>query len=194
MRKIKDYFYYKAKRERYPARSVYKLEEIDKKYRIIKKGGWVLDLGCSPGSWSMYCSAKVGEKGLVAGIDREKPGVHPGGGRWVFLQRDVLKVDLEELRRISKEFDVVLSDLAPPTTGTKEVDQARSLELAQAAFDIAQNVLKPGGHFVCKLFQGPDMGSLLSQMREKFKWVKTTKPAGSRKESFELFLVGYGFT
>lgn len=191
MRKVKDFFYYKAKKDKYPARSVYKLEEMDKKYNIIKKGARVLDLGCSPGSWSKYCSSKVGHKGLVAGIDKEKPKVE-SLPNMEFLQQDILKLDLNQLKQISPQFDVVLSDLAPSTTGTKEVDQARSLELALAAYDIAVKMLKPGGHFVCKLFQGPDVNKLFKEMRRRFTWTKTAKPSGSRRESFEVYVVGYG--
>lgn len=191
MRKIKDHFYYKAKKDKYPARSVYKLQEIDRKYHIIKRGAKILDLGCSPGSWSKYCCEKAGEKGLVVGIDKTPCKYkYPG---FIFLQKDILQLGLDELKNVSPIYDVVLSDMAPSTTGTKEVDQVRSLELVQAAYSIAQQMLGPGGNFVCKLFQGPDLGELLKEIRKRFKWVKTTKPAGSRKESFEIYLVGYGF-
>ena len=191
MRRVKDYFYHKAKKDKYPARSVYKLEEIDKKYRLIQKGIRVLDLGCSPGSWSKYCSNKIGEKGLVVGIDKEKTKVECLSNT-VFIKGDILKLDLYSVKQVSQEFNVVLSDLAPSTTGIKEVDQVRSLELAEAAYNIALKMLKANGHFVCKLFQGPDMNKLLNEMRNKFMWVKTTKPSSSRKESSEVYVIGYG--
>lgn len=182
----KDYFYKKAKKEKYPARSVYKLEEIDKKYHIIKSGYKVLDLGASPGSWMKYCSQKIGERGLVVGIDKEKIKIAlPSNAR--FIQEDVFKID------ISQGFDVVLSDLAPSTTGTREVDQARSIELVRQAFSIAQKVLQKGGHFICKVFQGPDLKGFMDSIRPRFEWVKLIKPEGSRKESFEIYIVGYRF-
>lgn len=183
---LKDYFYKKAKKERYPARSVYKLEEIDKKYHIIKSGYKVLDLGASPGSWMKYCSQKVGERGLVVGIDKEKIKIDlPSNAR--FIQEDVFRLD------ISQGFDVVLSDLAPSTTGTREVDQARSIELVRQAFSIAQKALQKGGHFICKVFQGPDVKGFIDSIRPRFEWVKFIKPVGSRKESFEIYIVGYRY-
>lgn len=189
---LKDYFYYKAKKEKYPARSVYKLEEIDKKYHIIKNGHKVLDLGASPGSWTKYCSAKVGEKGLVVGIDKEKPKLDLPGNT-VFIQEDIFKLDIEKVKELSPQFDVVLSDLAPSTTGTREVDQARSIELVRQAFNIARQVLKENGNFVCKVFQGPDVKNFIDDIRPRFDWIKTAKPMGSRKESFEVYIVGFRF-
>lgn len=182
----KDYFYEKAKKERYPARSVYKLEEIDKKYHIIKSGCRILDLGASPGSWMKYCSSKVGVGGLVIGVDKEKLKIDlPGNTR--FIQEDVFKVE------IPQGFDVVLSDLAPSTTGTREVDQARSIELVRQAFSIAQKVLKKGGHFICKVFQGPDVKGFIDSIRPGFEWVRLIKPVGSRSESFEIYIAAYRF-
>ncbi len=189
MRKVKDYFYYKAKKEKYPARSVYKLEEIDKKYHIIKNGYRVLDLGASPGSWTKYCSLRVGENGLVVGIDKEKIQVDLSSNI-KFIQEDIFKLDIKE---ILPEFDVVLSDLAPSTTGTREVDQARSMELAKQAFNAAKKVLRQNGYFICKVFQGPEVKNFIEEMRPYFGWVKIYKPAGSRKESFEIYIIGYEF-
>jgi len=188
MRKIKDHFYYKAKKEGYPARSVYKLQEIDKKYHIIKKGMNILDIGASPGSWSRYCAEKAGKKGLVIGID--KNAVKPGFGV-KFIQQDIFALDIDKIKQICPVFDVVLSDLAPSTTGIRDIDQVHSLQLAQAAYRIAQELLKTGGHFVCKVFQGPDTKQLLRNIQEKFNWIKALKPAGSRKESFEIYILGY---
>lgn len=183
---LKDYFYKKAKKEKYPARSVYKLEEIDKRYHIIKRGCRVLDLGASPGSWTKYCSTKAGPGGLVVSADKEGIKIDlPGNVR--FIEGDVFKLEFPS------GFDVVLSDLAPSTTGTKEVDQARSMELVRQAFNIAEKVLKKGGHFVCKVFQGPDVKGFMDNIRKYFEWGKLIKPAGSRSESFEIYIVGYGF-
>lgn len=187
MREIKDYFYYKAKKENYPARSVYKLEEIDKSYHIFKKGFKVLDLGCSPGGWTKYCSEKVGGDGKVVGVDKQELKLH-GLENVVFLEEDIFKLDIEKIKQSSPNFDVVLSDMAPSTTGIREVDQARSLELAKQAFSIAQKLLKPKGHFVCKIFQGQDVKAFLKEVELHFETVKIVKPESSRKESFEVFI------
>lgn len=188
MKKIKDHFYYRAKKENYPARSVYKLGEIDNKYHILKAGYKVLDLGCSPGSWAKYCSEKVGEKGLVVGIDKQEVKIS-GMGNARFFKEDIFKLDIESIKKISLSFDLVLSDMAPSTTGIRDVDQARSLELAKQAFFIAQQLLKPHGHFVCKIFQGQDVKSFIEQIKPSFEFVKTAKPESSRSESFEIFIV-----
>jgi len=185
----KDYFYKKAKKEKYPARSVYKLEEIDRKYRLVKKGMKVLDLGCSPGSWVKYCCRQVGEKGLVVGIDKgaSQPGL---GKNVVIIQEDIFEIDRTKLKQIVTQFDLVLSDLAPATTGTKWLDQVRSLELARQAFNISLEFLVSGGNFLVKLFQGPDLRELQRELKRVFQDVRIVKPKGSRKESFEIYLLG----
>ena len=140
MRKVKDHFYFKAKKENYPARSVYKLKEIDKKYRIIKKGYSILDLGAAPGSWAKYCSEIIGSNGLVIGIDKENVKMQLPDNV-TFFKQDVNNLDLEKIKSTSSSFDVVLSDMAPATTGMRDVDQIRSLELVQKAFSIAKELL-----------------------------------------------------
>lgn len=184
----KDYFYNKAKDENYPARSVYKLEDIDKKYNLVRVGDKILDLGCSPGSWMKYCSKKVGNNGLVVGIDIKDIGAE-FDQNVIFFKEDIFQLKIEKLKETTDCFDIVLSDMAPNTTGTRWVDQARSLDLVQQAFAIAQEFLKPAGDMVCKIFQGPDVKQLTETMRKKFSEVKIVKPKGSRKESFEVFLV-----
>jgi len=189
MEKVKDFYYYKAKREKYPARSVYKLEEIDRKYRLIKKGKRILDMGAAPGSWSKYCCSRVGDKGLVVAVDRGKVKIGEYNNM-IFIQQDVFSMDVARLKELTPFFDIVLSDLAPATTGIRNADQAKSLELAIRAFEIADQALAPGGHFVCKIFQGPDVKiNLLDKIRRSFEWVKTVKPKSTRKESFELYIV-----
>lgn len=192
MKKVKDFFYHKAKKDNYPARSVYKLEEIDKKYSILKKGYKVLDLGCVPGSWSKFVSTKVGEQGLVVGIDIQDLKL-AGIRNMQFIKEDIFKLDIVKLKQICPQFDVVLSDMAPSTTGIREVDQARSMELVRQAFVIAQQCLKKSGNFVCKIFQGPDVKNFIELVRPRFEWVKIIKPAGSRAESFETYAVGHMF-
>lgn len=188
MKKIKDFYYYRAKKENYPARSIYKLREIDEKYHILKPGYKVLDLGCSPGSWTKYCSEKIGDKGLVVGVDKQEFKM-PELKNIIFIKEDIFKMDIGKIQHILPSFDVVLSDMAPSTTGIREVDQARSLELAGKAFFITQKVLRKGGSFVCKVFQGPDIKNFIEKLKTEFQFVKTIKPAGSRKESFETFIL-----
>lgn len=188
--KRKDHFYYRAKKENYPARSVYKLEEIDKKYHLISKGFKILDLGCYPGSWTKYCSRKIGQGGLVVGVDRIMPK-EKAAENTIFLQQDIFQLDINILKEIVPQFDIILSDMAPNTTGTKFIDQARSLELVKQALVIVGEILKNGGNFVAKVFQGPDVNSLCSDMKQTFKEVKIIKPKGSRKESSEVYLLGY---
>jgi len=169
------------------ARSVFKLEEIDQKYKLLRRGARVLDLGCKPGSWLQYASGIVGPDGRLVGIDRTPLDKPIAGAR--LLVGDVFAVSPEELRGELDGFDVVLSDMAPDTSGVRSLDQARSEGLFERALEIAELTLVKGGHFVGKLFQGPDWQRLLKRAREGFGEVRTMKPAGSRKESIEQYVI-----
>ena len=184
-----DHYARKAKKERFPARSVYKLEEIQQKYRLIKKGHNVLDLGCSPGSWLVYAGRLTGDKGRVIGIDL-KPVSIQVPPHIKIVTADVFELDVESL---GNDFNVVLSDMAPATTGHKAVDAARSLNLCETALDIAQRILRPEGSFVCKVFQGPDFDQFVNSVRIVFKTQKIFKPRSSRKASKEIYVIGTGF-
>jgi 23S rRNA (uridine2552-2'-O)-methyltransferase len=184
-----DHYSQQAKRERYPARSVYKLEEIQKKHRPIKKGDKVLDLGCAPGSWLLYTAKLTGPKGRVIGVDL-KPVSIQASPCINIIYADVFTLDVASLE---KDFNVVLSDMAPATTGHKTVDAARSYNLCEAALKIAQNILLPSGSFVCKIFQGPDFNPFLDDVRSGFKKLKIFKPQSSRKASKEIYVIGLGF-
>lgn len=184
-----DHYSQQAKRERFPARSVYKLEEIQNKNRLIKKGDAVLDLGCAPGSWLLYAAKLTGPKGRVIGIDLKTVST-PVSSHIKIITADVFALDIESL---GKAFNVVLSDMAPATTGHKAVDAARSYNLCESALSIAQNVLLPGGSFVCKIFQGPDFNLFLDAVRAGFKQLKIFKPQSSRKASKEIYVIGLGF-
>jgi 23S rRNA (uridine2552-2'-O)-methyltransferase len=185
-----DVFHKRAKKEGFAARSVFKLEEIDQRHRLLRTGGRVLDLGCRPGSWLQYAHRRVGATGALAGIDRTPLDVVIPGAR--ILVGDVYQVTPEELRGPLPAFDVVLSDMAPDTSGIRSADQARSEALFERALEIAEAVLAPGGHFVGKLFQGPDWQKLLQRCRAGFAQVHTMKPEGSRKESIEQYVVALG--
>ena len=182
-----DVFHRRAKQQGFAARSVFKLEEIDRKYRLLRRGGRVLDLGCRPGSWLQYAAGVVGPEGALVGIDRAPLDQPIPGARIVV--GDVFDVSIEALTGELPAFDVVLSDMAPDTSGVRSLDQARSEALFERALEIAERTLDRGGHFVGKLFQGPDWQRLIKRAREGFAEVRTVKPAGSRKESIEQYVV-----
>ena len=194
MKEYRDHYFLKAKRENYPARSVYKLKELDAKFRLLRPGQKILDLGAAPGSWSLGAAEKVGSRGLVLACDiQSTETTFPP--QIIFMQEDVFnrspafEAKLEELG----PFDHVISDMAPRTTGTRFTDQARSLDLAVEALAVACLHLKQGGSFVVKIFMGPDVQELLAPMRKAFTTVKSFKPKSSRAESKETFFVGLGF-
>ena len=184
-----DHYSRRAKKDRFPARSVYKLQEIQHKHALIKKGYNVLDLGCSPGSWLVYAAKLTGESGKVIGVDL-KPVTIQVPTHATVITADVATLDVESL---GTHFHVVLSDMAPATTGHKAVDSARSLALCETAMAIARRVLRPRGSFVCKVFQGADFNHFLNLVRAEFKMCKIFKPRSSRKASKEIFVVGLEF-
>ncbi len=190
----KDHYSERAKKERYPARSVYKLKEAQKKYLIIRKGHHVLDLGCSPGSWLLYAAELTGKRGRVLGIDLEAVTQKlPPHAETLAL--DVLTIDQAWMKRhaLENRFDVVLSDMAPATTGNKMLDAARSFALCQAALNVAEMALKPGGSFICKIFQGQEFKEFSESIRMRFKNHRIFKPRSSRKESKEIYIIGMNF-
>lgn len=204
MKTYRDHYFKRAKQEHYPARSVYKLQEIDKRFKVLKAGAHVLDLGAAPGSWTLFAAKKVGPKGGVLAVDIQdiaEAAALSGGGDVVFpanvrlLQADVLQREPELLQSLQElaPFQAVLSDMAPKTTGQKFTDQARSMELAEMALSLAQEWLAPNGAFVVKIFMGPDFQEFLKQLRQGFSTVKTFKPKSSRSESKETFCIASGF-
>lgn len=189
MKKVKDHYFNKAKQEGYRARSVYKLQEADNKYRFLKRGCNVLDLGASPGSWSRYASGKVGKDGHVVAVDIRKTDI-PGPNVQV-IAGDISNIEPADLQAMvpAINFDVVLSDMAPSTTGNRGVDHMRSIGLAEIALRFAESLLKPGaGAFYCKVFEGSDMNDFCKKCRSVFRSVRIFKPRSSRAESVEIFL------
>lgn len=186
----RDHYFKKAKKENFVARSIYKLEEIDQKFKIIKKNDVVLDLGSSPGSWSQYCLKKVTDQGKVVGIDLNP--VTFKDPRYIFYQQDIFETNWDELKSTHQiqNFNVVVSDMAPKTTGIRITDQARSLDLCLKALEVADQFLVPKGHFVCKFFHSDDYKTLLNEMKKKFQQVEALKPDSTRKISKEIFLIG----
>lgn len=189
-----DHYSRLAKKEQFPARSVYKLNEIQQKYKIIKKGDRILDLGCSPGSWLLYAANLAGKNGQVVGIDL-KPlsklvlSKVPSNVR-IYIG-DVLSLDDELIRSVGKDFNIVMSDMAPDTTGNKNVDAARSFNLCQAALRIAKDLLVDGGSFICKIFQGEDFKEFIDSIKLSFNKHKIFKPQSSRKASKEIYVIGF---
>jgi 23S rRNA (uridine2552-2'-O)-methyltransferase len=184
-----DHYTQQAKKDHFPARSVYKLQEIQTKYRVLKSGAKVLDLGCSPGSWAVYAAKIIGTQGCVIGIDQQKVTVTLPQNVSI-LKADVFKLNETILKTIGSEYDTVMSDMAPATTGNKHTDSARSYNLCQAALTLAQDVLKPGGHLVCKIFQGEDFQTFIDDVRKGFQKHRIFKPKSSRKASKEIYIIG----
>jgi 23S rRNA (uridine2552-2'-O)-methyltransferase len=186
-----DNYYHKAKKEGYAARSIYKLEEIDRRYHILKSGMKVVDLGCHPGSWMQYVSRKVGPKGLVIGVDIQ-PLVVAQSANTRFIQTDLFDLKAEDFRKYAESFDLILSDAAPRTTGVHHADVDKSVAMAEKAFDLAQELLKPGGALVTKVFFGAGTDELIRRVKVAFKLGKAHKPSASKAKSKEIYLLGVG--
>jgi 23S rRNA (uridine2552-2'-O)-methyltransferase len=196
MRKEQDFYFKKAKKENYPARSVYKLEEAQQKYKFLKKKQRVLDLGCHPGSWSLYASSVVGAKGVVVGVDLQATDIptQKDHAEIHWLCYDVFGDDLiTALRKQWPGFHVLLSDMAPRTTGSQFSDHQHSLRLVRRTLEIAALMLHERGSWYCKVFQGEDFPAFLQECKPFFETVKVVKPQSSRRESREVFVLGRGF-
>ena len=189
MKKIKDHYFHKAKRDGYVARSAYKLEEIDKKHRILRNGNLVLDLGCSPGSWLQYASRKVGEKGQVLGVDLQTVQLSLPQNVKV-IQADIFEMTVNDLEMNGGMVDVILSDMAPKTTGIRDTDAQRSYALNQQVLELSGDLLRPQGTLLVKAFQGAPLEQLRREFSSIFAQVKLCKPKSSRSESVEIFLLG----
>lgn len=178
-----DHYARRAKSEGRPARSVYKLEEIDRRWQLLRRGARVLDLGASPGSWTQYAAERVGSGGRVLGVDLKPLAVSLPG--WA----EARVGDVFELA-FAGGYDVVLSDMAPATMGDRKTDAIRSANLAERALDVADTHLASGGHVVVKVLEGGDVPQLVTRMRRDYNKVERLRPQATRKDSTELFLVG----
>ncbi|MEM7605276.1 MAG: RlmE family RNA methyltransferase [Myxococcota bacterium] len=187
--RTQDAFGKKARREGYPARSVYKLEEIDRRTQLLKRGQSVLDLGASPGSWTLYAAERVGPAGSVLGIDLKPPNTALPDHA-ICRVGDVYEETCESL---GGPFDVVLSDMAPNTSGQRDADMYRSFELFMAALRLGVGTLRAGGSFVGKIFQGAEFEEARDACRAAFSKVRVIRPKATRDISYEVFLVGLGF-
>ncbi|SLM17737.1 Ribosomal RNA large subunit methyltransferase E [uncultured spirochete] len=207
-----DYWTLRAKKEGYPARSVYKLEEIMRKFGLLKvldgrttEGGpdqiarptrprpSILDVGAAPGSWSLWLLRQMKGAGQLVAVDVQDLGIAPRDANFSFLKGNILDDAVRAALRDAGPFQLIVSDAAPATSGNRLVDQARSEELVEAVMGLAPEVLAPGSALIMKIFQGGEERRLLSELRAHFAQARTFKPEACRSESFETYLVATGF-
>jgi len=191
-RQLNDPYVARAKREGYRSRAAFKLIEIDEKYHILKPGQRIIDLGAAPGGWSQIAAKKVGPKGKIVGIDLLPIDPMPGVE---FIQLDFLDESApgKLIEMLGGQADIVMSDMAANTTGHKKTDHLRIIGLAEAAIYFAREVLAPGGVFLAKVFQGGTENQLLADLKRDFAVVRHVKPAASRADSAELYVLATGF-
>ncbi len=188
MKEIQDFYFKKAKKENYFARSVYKLEEIQDKKKFLKSGHKIIELGAFPGSWSQYASKVVGEKGLVIGVDLQNRD-YDIAINTPFICGDVFEIDKSVYQKYAIEFDGIISDMAPNTTGNKSVDHLASYSLCEKSLFLSLELVKKNGYLLVKFFQGSEFQNLLKMLKEYYKNVEIIKPDSSRKESKEIFIL-----
>jgi len=191
-RQLNDPYVTRAKREGYRSRAAFKLIEIDDKHHLLKHGGRVADLGAAPGGWSQVAAKRVGATGRVVGIDILKMDEIPGVE---FAQIDFLDPEAPDRLKamLGGPADVVLSDMAANAIGHRRTDHIKIMALVETAVEFAKEVLKPGGAFLAKVLQGGTEGTLLAALKRDFTTVKHVKPAASRSDSAELYVLATGF-
>lgn len=188
-----DFWAIKAKKEGYPARSVYKLMEIDKKFGLVKPGARILDIGAAPGSWSLWLLQRLAGRGYLAAVDLQELSIAPAHENFLFVRGDLYDAEVRSRLLAAGPFALVLSDAAPGTTGNRFVDQSASEAIVEAVIDYAEASLAPGGAVVAKIFQGGGEAALLKRLRGRFALAKGFKPEACRTVSFETYLVATGF-
>ena len=194
MGKRKDHYYKKAKQEGYRSRAAYKLLEIQKRFEIFRKGARVVDLGCAPGGWLQIIEAEVGPNGRVVGVDLQK--TRPlGSGNVELIQGDITAPEVQRGIRqaLGGEAHVVTSDLSPNLTGIHFQDHMRSCELVRTGLAVARELLRPGGIFLAKVFQGEDLDAVVRGLEDEFGELRRVAPTASRKASSEIYLLARGF-
>jgi 23S rRNA (uridine2552-2'-O)-methyltransferase len=192
----REAYYNRAKKEGYRARSAYKIQQIHERFTVVRKGEAVADLGAAPGGWSQMLVELVGPEGLVIGVDLQRIKPIPGA---FFLQGDFMqRATHDRLAKLLADkgrshLDAVVSDMAPDMSGNYELDQVRSIQLCEMALDFADKHLRPGGAFVCKVFEGADFPQFRAEVKRRFKRMHQYHPAASRKSSSEIYMVGKHF-
>ena len=192
-RNAKDKYVKRSRQEGARSRATYKLEEIDRRDRLLRPDMTVIDLGAAPGGWSQYVKSRVGESGRVLALDilPMEPIVGVEFIEGDFTEQPVLDLLMQRIQ--GKPVDLVISDLAPNMTGVASVDQARVMNLAELVLEFSDKSLKPGGSLLIKAFQGSGFNELYAQLRRRFEKLVTRKPSASRAESKEIYLLGRGF-
>lgn len=192
--RTQDSYSTRAKSEGFAARSVYKLDELQSRLSLVRRGDSVLDLGAAPGSWSARLLEIVGKSGRVVSVDLTAiESIQRAGNTATIIQGDFTEEGIIQQLIALGPFDVIVSDAAPSTTGNRTVDTAKSAGLVESALALCNTLLRGGGNAAFKIFQGGDEQTLLAEMRSRFDTAKQLKPKASRDESFETFLVGIGF-
>ncbi len=192
--KKNDPYYKRAKSEDYRSRASYKLKQLDKRYKIIKLGNTVVDLGAAPGGWSQVALEKVGEEGKVVGVDLNRIKPFPDEN-FYGIRGDFTKEIVQEkvMELIGGKTKVLMSDASPELCGIKHIDHLRSIDLIEAVLIIADNILEEKGNMVVKIFQGGEYKRILDEFKKRFRKVQSTKPPSSRNKSKEMYIVGLGF-
>jgi len=189
--KKKDPYYKRAKGENYRSRASYKLMQLNKKYKIIKKGNKVLDLGAAPGGWSQVAIEKVESEGTVVGVDLRKIKPFPEEN-YYFIRGDFTdkNIQSEIAEKLDGKANAIISDASPSLSGIKNVDHLKSIDLAESVTKLSYEHLAKNGNLLIKVFQGEEFKNLIDKLKSKFKVLKTTKPSSSRKKSSEMYVIG----
>jgi len=192
--KKRDPYYKRAKNENYRSRASYKLLQLNKKFKIIKKGNKVLDLGAAPGGWSQVALEKVEEEGQVLGVDLQRINPFPEENfqsiRGDFTSQEI---QAEIVEMLQGKANTIISDASPSLSGIKNIDHLKSMDLFESVMDICDNHLLKKGNILIKFFQGENAQEIINNNKKKFRILKTTKPASSRKKSSEMYLLGLGY-
>jgi 23S rRNA (uridine2552-2'-O)-methyltransferase len=187
----RDYYYRKAKEEKYRSRAAYKLFQAVQKYQFIKRGDMVVDLGAAPGGWTQAARKIVGAEGFVLGVDLKPIEPFPEQNVRTIIGDITEPETVKQIQEmLHKKADAVISDVSPNISGIWELDHARQIDLAQKALEIALETLKPGGNFFVKVFQGDMLNDFVSMVKRHFEDVKIIKPKASRAKSSEIFILG----
>ena len=189
----KDHYYRKAKAEHYRSRAAFKLKQLNKKFKLMRRGDRVSDLGASPGGWIQAAREIVGEEGFVLGVDLTQIEEFPFDNVQTLEGDFTKKATLLEIKEIMPAADVVISDASPDISGVWNIDQFRSVELCYSVLEICEDVLKPKGNLLVKVFQGEAVSKFMAEVKDSFSYTKTTKPRASRSRSAEVYVVGKGY-